>query len=496
MPYGRRRAPPTPPPSRLGRRVRMPRTRVPRARNVAGLSRLVPVASKFSRAIPYVGGAIAAADMMYQGYNAYQSYTKTKTKTKKKKQNKKGAKSSNVRFNTQGTAGGVLVAASNTKDYALQKKFAKKGAVLIIENGGILSSPSISAIYPFHGIATNQVCRIVFRAIVKELARQRSTDIVNWTDPMQFIEVVSDNDVQFYWQNKPGTNTPTNAFATTAYNTTATTLTWAQFADALLNHWQLNSGAGDQAKELIRIQMRKIVRDANNTGAASVALATIHMKQVKMDFDIVSYLTVQNRTLAENANVDNDRDEADDIENQPLVGKTYSNAGKWSNYLELHNKGINSGNQGQKSTVCDRDTGLVLFQVGNEYVDTMRIPPPGWVLGFKNDNKIVINPGKIYTQKVKFTCQMSFNKFQMRFAHTLGNAPTNPEDFKTEFGFVAGFGLEKLIDAQRNAGSDINIGYQIKQVYGCGLVYSKRSASNPALEISGTAINYSTDKPT
>lgn len=159
MPYGRRRAPPTPPPSRFGNRRRVPRTRVPRvsrARNVAGLSRLVPVASKFSRAIPYVGGAIAAADMMYQGYNAYQSFTKTKTKNKNKKKNqKKSYNSSNVRFNTTGMAGGVLVPSSQQKDYALQKKYAKKGSILIIENGGTLSSPSTSAVYPFHGVAVN-----------------------------------------------------------------------------------------------------------------------------------------------------------------------------------------------------------------------------------------------------------------------------------------------------------------------------------------------------
>lgn len=317
---------------------------------------------------------------------------------------------------------------------------------------------------------------------------------MNWTDPMNFIEVTTDNDVRFYWQNNPGSNS--SSISITTYSTSSTSLTWSAFADALLAHWQDNSGAGDQPKEIVKIDMRKIVRDSAGTGAASVPLATIYPKQVKFDFDIVSYLTIQNRTLAENTNSDNDRDEALDIENQPLIGKMYGNIGKWTNYLELQNKGLNSGNQGSKSTVCDRNTGLVLFQVGSEYSDTMKVPPPGWVLGFKNDSKIVINPGKIYTQKVKFNCTISFHKFMVKFAHTLGNASVNTEDFKTEFGFVGGFGLEKLIDAQRSSGSDVNIGYQIKQIYACALNYAKKQASNPSLEVSSTAINYSTDKPT
>ena len=373
--------------------------------------------------------------------------------------------------------------------------YNKRGVVHRIENGGILSAAGTGAVYPLHGVATKEVLRSVFCAIVKEMARQRKTDIRNWTDLVTFNDNVNNFSTQIIYNNSPGT-LPRPAPTTLTYilPSGAFNVSWRQFAINLLEYFQDNSGAGGQPKELIQIQSFALAD--NGAAQMAVPLCTIHCNNVKFKFHIKSTITIQNRTVADT--VDGDQDNADDIEAQPLLGKLYSGTKQWQNYIELNNQGLQAGNQGAKSTVCNLNTGLALFQTSGaltEYPDTMTKIPPAWMLGFKKAGAFSLDPGSIKECSTTFTCVLSLNKVFEIFDEQLGSASSRTISDKTSFGFVQMLGLEKSIDVQRNSGSNVRVGYQLDQTYACAFLYKKHVPSNPSSSVSITPVNYSSDNP-
>jgi len=372
------------------------------------------------------------------------------------------------------------------------KKYNLNGIHTTIENGGSLTATSTGAVYPVHGIATNQVLRSAFCAIVKEIARQRKTDIQNWTDLVTYNDGQFDVNTVFTYINNPG-EVPRPAPVTLQYSLPhgVNNITWRQYAVNLLAYWQDNSGAGSVPKEIIKIE----VYNLDTTSTRLLPLATLFPSQIKFDIQVKSELMIQNRTLAEGGTEGN-ADDTDDIESMPLTGRLYTGTQSWTNAMELKNQGTASGNQGTKSTVCNKTTGLSLLQVGTEYADSLKIPPAPWVLGFKKYQKVVINPGEMRKTSFTFNTIVSFNKLFQIFAVELGHASTVTQSAKVPFGFIQAFGLEKSLDSLRNAGTNITVAYQIKQDYSCAIIYKKKVASSPHVEVSSTAISYTTDKPT
>jgi hypothetical protein len=457
---------------------------------------LVKYAPSFARAAPL---AVAAGYGIARGINKGKKIVKwiKKNNGGGKKPPSSSSKGSQAKRSRPRNVSGVYqgkIKPRQSSDNKL-KFYNKRGIVHTIENGGILSAVGTGAVYPVHGLASKEVLRSAFCAIVKEIARQRKTDVRNWTDLVTFNDNANNFCTQMLYINNPGV-TPRAAPTTLTYvlPSGGSNVSWRQFAINLLEYFQDNSGAGAQPKEMIQIQCFGLAD--NGATQIGIPLATIHCNNVKFQFHVKSEITIQNRTLGDTA--DGDQDDSDDVEAQPLVGKLYTGTKQWQNYVELQNQGLSAGNQGAKSTVCHKETGIALFQSGGaltEYPDTMTKIPPAWMLGFKKGGKFTLNPGEVKKTSFVFNATISLTKLFQIYSHDLGNSSANTTSFKSAFGFVQMLGLEKSVDVQRNSGSNVRVGYQLDGVYACALKYKKAVPSNPSMSVNINPVNYSTDKP-
>ena len=203
-----------------------------------------------------------------------------------------------------------------------------------------VSQSRYQAIYLGHGIASNEVLRSVFRAIIKEVMRQRKTDIQNWNDYIEFsnLSTSSSGNKQLSFDisyvNLPAQN---NTISTLNY-LPSINITYSQLADEFLDYWKNNSGSTDQPKEWITLNVTMTARNDLDNANSFVPLATIHLKKCKFDIDFKSVMKVQNRTLAEQSSIGegaSERDDITNIDNVPLQGKIYRMAKKWGNYIDV-----------------------------------------------------------------------------------------------------------------------------------------------------------------
>lgn len=452
---------------------------------------------------PYIAAAGTAYDVASTLYNKVKSFdSKQRKKNSYKPQPRKQSprKPKNVKkrfvFNTTGVPQGIVSAPNKKLHY--DKRFNLYGSMKINEFGGVLTANSTNAVYINHGIANEEVVIAFWRAIVKECFRQMKNDIKSWDDVSDFTNTASTTQLQFRFKytRQPSQNANTVTFLD---YTPAASLTYAQLAEAMSDYFRDNSGSGAEPRELIQVQLFGLARNSGDTATYYDSLAIIHCKQVLLEFKYVSNLTIMNRTLAEVATVGEGattRDATTDINNVPLIGKVYSGATSWRNYIDVDMKTNAAGNFAKK-LVCDDDTGLMQFESSANGSGVLKKPPPGYILGFKSDKRIIVKPGDIVTNKMVFTCQMSIAKFFVKFQQILGNSSVSTtESCRTEFGHIQGFGLEKMLDTDRSSGSPISLGYQLTQKIGCLIKYKSRTASLPIVNDTSTAISYSTDKPT
>jgi len=458
-----------------------------------------------SRSSPYVAAAVGAAELGYEAYKAYKSYTKTKTKNKTKKKSYTKIKSDGkpmVRFNTTATYVGKT-SKLYPKNY--NKYYNLHGSVKINEFGGSVLATATNAVYLCHGIATDEVVQSFWRAIVKELFRQRRDDIKNWSDKIDIGNTSATKQlrIDIRYVNKPSTSA--DPVVGLLSFEPLPDISYETLSKDLYVFWQTGQGTGSEPKEILSIVMLGQSANVGNTGTYYDVLAKIHMKQVRFSFNIKSSIMVQNRTLAEISKASEDaseRDNALDIENVPLIGRQYSRCKSWRNYLDVDVRtGTeapgNAGTTFAKKLNADSMTGVIQFESSANASSMLKKPPPGYILGFKSDKKLLIQPGTIISDKWTFNTSLSTASFMLKFQHILGNSAVNTtKSARVDFGFIQGVGLEKLLDSMRSSGSPINLAYQVTQTYKCALIYNKHVASNPIVNDTSNVMSYSTDQPT
>lgn len=488
------------------------------------------------RALSYVPRVIAGAQTAYQGYQAGKAVyrggkrlqntlksvlrlrgggnpvvksvapkrgrpkgTKNKTKTNKSGRTKK------YNYNTIGLAKGFFP--NNEEKQVYDKTYNIKGSVKINEFGGTLTANSTNALYLCHSIPSTEICYAWSRAIVKELMRQANRDITNW-DEQPYINNRAGTSTVFRitttFISNPGVNSPAEIPSEVVF-TPLNSLTYFEIARDYFDQLRAGIGSGDQPKELYNIVMYSIV---NSNPVHYEQVASINLKQAKFRFCVDSMLTVQNRSLAEATTIGEAASERDDITNidaVPLRGKVYKRPGSWRNYLDVAVKpSQGAGALGsqvstltwQKKQVADNETGIIQFTSQDNATGHLKKPPPGYVLGFKNDSPIIMNPGEVWNDKFKFECVLSTDTFTRKFNYVIGNSAANTtQSQRVEFGYISGIGLEKMLDSLRSSGAPLNLAYQLTQKIKCLMEYKKRTVSNPIVNDTSSPISSVTDKP-
>lgn len=467
------------------------------------------------RASPYIGAAFAAYDAYDTGrklYNSIKPASKPKGRPKGSKNKPPSYTSPSGRKSR--TKSKSITTTSSIKRFKTPKGKRKynltynmKGSVKVNEFGGTLSASATQAIYLGHGIASNEILRSVFRAIIKEVMRQRKTDIQNWNDYIEFgnLSATDAGSLQLSFDlsyiDLPAQN---NTISTMNYRPT-NNITYAQLADEFLNYWKDLSGSSSaQPKEWLTLNVTMAARNPNDNNVSYIPLATIHLKKCKFDIDFKSVLKVQNRTLSEASFVGegaSERDDITNIDNVPLQGKLYRMAKKWGNYIDVQLRpGTVQGAVDMaftKRLTAQSETGIVQFESSTNDPAHLKKPPKGYYLGFKNEVNVICMPAQIRTDKLSFKTSISLDKLLIKFQYILNNSSTFPnQSARVEFGQMSLLGLEKMLDANRSSGSDINLAYQITQTYKCALNYIKNTPSATIINNTDTPVSYSTDKPT
>lgn len=434
----------------------------------------------------------------YKGKAKGKNYTSTSTQTAKTAAKKKRlyyTRASEVKKDSAGP---------NPTFY--DKEYNMKGSVKINEHGGSISSNGTGSIYIHHAVASTEVIRSVYRAIIKRIFIKRGIDIRNWDE----IPSGSGSGLTctIYYYATPSQNSNARLSMTWAVPTNQA---FSTLADSLMNFVRNNTSINVQEIniEFDSIYVANTLRNSTDTGSVDVPIDMIDLKNMNFDIKVKSELVVMNRTLAEpNAgDTTQDRDDTTNIDVVPLKGKVYSGCDSWRNFIDLQTRAQAAAAYSldfdfAKKLVADPVTGLIQWVsqpgiVGNNG-QLLGVPPKGYILGYKADKGVFIRPGGISKNTFTFVTTMSFNKIVHLFPQhfTVVSTNSNVEGMRRKFGFIQGYGLEKYLDANRAAGAEINIAYQIKQTYCCLQRHAKRVPSNPIQFISQTPINYVTDKPT
>lgn len=384
------------------------------------------------------------------------------------------------------------------------KDFNMKGSVKINENGGTITTNGTGTVYLHHGVASQEFIRSIWRAVIKRIFVKQGCDIRNWNDTPNQAGSGLGVDVHYFPDPSQNIN---NRFKVSY---TFPNSPYSVIADGLMNYVRDNTvyGGDEIIAEFDSIYVYNVVRDSAGTGTAVLPVDIIDLKQVLFDIKVKSDLCVMNRTLAEpnGEEADQDRDDITNIDVVPLKGKVYSGCSTWRNYIELNTRTLSESAGGDnifaKKLVADPQTGLCQWTsdptVAANNGQLLGIPARGYVLGYKADKSVYIQPGGMSKNSFTFITRMSFNKIVGLFPQHFSMVSTNTrvEGMRRKFGFIQGYGLEKYLDANRSAGSPINVAYQIKQTYCASLLFAKKIASNPIQYVASTPISYTTDKPT
>lgn len=386
------------------------------------------------------------------------------------------------------------------------KEYNKKGSVKYNEFGGEIEGNGTSTVYLNHTIAQKEFINSVYRAIIKWAYRWRGDDIRNWNEAPSSSGLQTSMSIYYY--NQGSQNTNNRQFI--VFNLPTVSRTYAQIAQDLEVFVRNNTVVPllEDRLEFDSIYLFNRLRNGANTGEVEVPVCILDLKNTTFDVKIKSELRVINRTLAEpNAgDTHQDRDDITNIDIVPLKGKVYSNCGSWRNYIELNTRALQSTGipidfNFNKKLVGDPDTGIVQWvsspTSSSNNGELLSVPPRAYLLGYKSESKVFIKPGDMSKNTFIFTTKMSFNKIVNEFASffTVQNLNENVKGMRRSFGFIQGYALEKYLDANRASGSNIQLGYQLKQTYACALNVPKKYASNPILNITQTPISYGTDKP-
>jgi hypothetical protein len=349
---------------------------------------------------------------------------------------------------TSSRSGGFF--SGGTKRRSMIDLMAKDGVVIAKEEGGVLVADIGfipgggvsygSAVYIGHStVPVVAVAKHFWRAFLKYIWSRLNRDIRDFNDICN-----PNNQMRLNIKYKLSPNGAVQDYDFTI----AVTLTFEDIVNDLhTNLWNINGGNN--------YFIECTVREASSGSIASTTIiGQFNLQKAKLTFHCKSALKVQNQTLENTAD-----NEADDIKNVPLYGKSYEGAGNGAFYVKQFN---------QQHFVGNDNTGVIQFLPGpkgtptGDITQSLNEPPSITNMKYvKKVGKAHIDPGQVKTSVLSYTKTMSFSTFWNRI-HT--DSPDNPH--WTRLGNFRFFGLEKMIQFSPTVvNENISIDNRIKVAY-------------------------------
>lgn len=193
--------------------------------------------------------------------------------------------------------------------------------------------------------------------------------------------------------------------------------------------------------------------------SSTTRINQIHLRNADIEFYFKSDLKVQNRSVTVAAD-----NEADDVNNVPLFGRTYSGSG--TGLL------INAGNVSPVAStmlLADKGTGLITLTNSSwarEPVQPWNMVKPG------KAGKVHFDPGEIKTSTIVSRGKMNLSKFYNMIWKSLNT--TYPQ---TYFGKYQVMALEKVLDPAVNQAAKLamTISYELQQRFGAYITPKKNN---------------------
>jgi len=325
-------------------------------------------------------------------------------------------------------------------------RIMRKGIIGTYERGGVLTASNCR--YVGHATHSVNLYRQLFtRSLMKLMSVKMGVPCRDLTDVIPDLNTTAGQEDTWimYWK-------ASDDAAATVQSLTITPAAgdrWIDIADAI------DTWFGTLSET--RINVFAFTFQPSVT-ATVYAIQRIHLEGARIHFDMKSALKIQNRSL----NADGGQD-ADDVDNTPLYGKTYEGKGNGTRYY------VPYVDEPKQPLIGDA-LGLISF---NGEKTGMKEPPQGFQLErVKAQGKVHLDPGQIKTSVITSRGSIGLDvliNYCINF-----NATTNPLMFTGKFRIMA---LEKMINTVATA-DQIVVAYELNLRYGSWLSTRLNTTTN------------------
>lgn len=420
--------------------------------------------------------------------NLLRSKIKTPTSAKFRVANKKNYNNIKKQYQKQARYGfgkkiyrtrgyvGKFPKSTKKKQY---KFFDLNGATKKVETGGVFEAATSQSIYIGHGTAPKKIRDSVCRAIFKKLFAKAGVCIQDWVYqfPTKGVGNILNIIVEY-------TDTDNYTVYTSFAFPVSATDNWETNATNFAAAWETAWGVATYQAHQIRL--------VETTGAGSnisLERAILRCADITLEFDILSVLSIQNRTLATHLTggaADNQEEVFNNITNNPLIGKVYTPK-KWTTGFMPASRGPTAGIKPFQLT-AGSEFGLINVgssEATNQYPLLAQKPPPSWFFDSTRGANLKLDPGQIKKSVVKFRATITFNTFLLKAPTIM--ASSNVYNSIIPFGKCELIGLEKMLDSRDEVASKIALGYELNQIYKCAIKLRNNNRSIPIIQVDTTA---------
>lgn len=328
------------------------------------------------------------------------------------------------------------------------------------EAGSLETSAIGETIYIGHSVAPRKIVVGLFQTLIRMLFKRAGYTIINFKDLITDAVPVFGGGVRYdriVIEYKVATRSQTNT-GVSGMNSAVTGKTFEDIANDLRVNVQaaLSTGFGDTDEWFFK----EFTMAFELTNSRTDFVAALPAEQLKVRFDFVSHLKLQNRTN----NAANTSSTETNNQN-PLEGKLYYN-GKPLNGFDLARTSLVS-EPSRQAFYTYLNTGIISTDSGESQATVLKRPPQPWVLGAKKSVGVILQPGAIRDTSVSYSATMYFNTWVAKLGDyfcltdtELGSTPR-----RLELGFAQLIGLCPLLNDRTESEVSIQVGWEIDQTY-------------------------------
>jgi hypothetical protein len=330
-----------------------------------------------------------------------------------------------------GRSGGFL----KTRKVRKTKKAAinRRGIDFTMETGG--ATESNECVYIGHSVAPFvQLRKMAATALIKELMLRAGANVNRMESP---LEVQATDKIIVRFNYHPSSILVLDTFNFAAAGTVSDAVAWFENP---ARGWNIQDADSDN-RTFYSIQF--LPSDNLNY---KLRPTTLHMARSRVHYVAKSALKIQNRTVSTLG------DEADDVDNVPLYGKSYEGNGTGTVHIRMPRTDISP-----PSFYANKETSVILEEFNNAENGAPREPPETTQFDkITKEGKIKLEPGEIKTSVLNWSTSTSFDNL-WAITSPIGTVATN----RKPFGKFRLFAIEKMIHFSAASDSTIKTVYEI-----------------------------------